>query len=223
MCKQTDARSRQVRRQNSLLESPMLEIMQLARTAAARQSIRADQIQRIGTYAILFGRHLGLNPDELVALKWGAIAQDIGMIGVSEAILHKRMPLKSAERRQFERHTIIGEHSVQPLRMAPLIAPIIRSHHERWDGRGYPDELAGTAIPLGARVVALLNAFVNLTTPRPDGSVPDMPAVLTHLWAGADSRWDPALVDLLTYLLVDASTSEQCLKMKAVKDSCGDI
>lgn len=206
----------QNKRRNDWLESAAHVIVTLARVAAARHTLSDGQIQRPGTYAVWLGSHLGLSPVELAAVNYGAIVQDVGILGVSEAILRKGYPLTLSERQQLERHTIIGEYIVQPLRMAPLIAPIVRSHHERWDGRGYPDGLAGEEIPLGARIVAVVNAFTTLTTPRLGAGSLDISAVRTHLQAGAGNRWDPSIIATLTDLLVSRDEPEQSLKMRAV-------
>ena len=95
-----------------------------------------------------------------------ALLHDVGKVGVDELIIRKGGPLTSAEYRVMQQHTLIGERIVQPLRMAAAVGPIVRHHHERWDGRGYPDGLVRETIPLGARIVAVADAFDAMTTAR---------------------------------------------------------
>jgi putative two-component system response regulator len=91
---------------------------------------------------------------------------DIGKIGVSEAILRKIEPLSDEEFAEVQRHPIIGTQVLQSMRFADLVSPIVRGHHERWEGKGYPDGLAGETIPLGARIVSLIDAYDAMTSDR---------------------------------------------------------
>ncbi|KPV48956.1 hypothetical protein SE17_35300, partial [Kouleothrix aurantiaca] len=109
-------------------------------------------------------------------------------------IIRKGGPLTSAEYQLMQQHPLIGERIVQPLRMAAAVGPIVRHHHERWDGRGYPDGLVREDIPLGARIVAVADAFDAMTTARPYNRVLSMPEAAERLRAGAGMYWDPAVV-----------------------------
>jgi putative two-component system response regulator len=145
-------------------------------------------------YASAIGERLGLPGDELTTLRYGALLHDVGKVGVDEAILRKAGPLTPAEYRMMQQHTIIGEQIVQPLHLAHGVAPIVRHHHERWDGSGYPDRLSNEAIPLGARIVAVADAFDAMTTQRPYNQVISFDEAMTRLCAGVGIYWDARIV-----------------------------
>jgi putative two-component system response regulator len=110
---------------------------------------------------------LGLSDELLVALRRGGSIHDIGKLAVPERILLKPGPLDPEERRIMQQHTIIGERICAPLRSFRNVLPIIRHHHERWDGSGYPDGLKGEAIPLTARILQITDVYDALTTDQP--------------------------------------------------------
>jgi putative two-component system response regulator len=176
------------------LEPTDSTVLALVRAVEAKDAITGGHLQRIANLALLLGDYLGLDKIELTALRYGGLLHDVGKIGVDEAILRKQGPLSEAEYRQMQQHPLIGERIVQPLRLAGQIAPIVRGHHERWDGGGYPDGLAGEAIPRGARIVAVLDTYDVLTAPRPYKQIYSQEAALDILDAGAGSQWDPAIV-----------------------------
>jgi len=145
-------------------------------------------------YARAIGERLGMYGDELTALRYGALLHDVGKIGVDEAIIRKAGPLTPDEYRAMQQHTIVGERIVQPLRLAKEVAPIVRHHHERWDGHGYPDGLADEVIPLGARIVAVADAFDAMTTQRPYNTVISVDEAVGRLCAGVRIYWDAQIV-----------------------------
>ena len=140
------------------------------------------------------GKRIGLNADQMLVLRYGALLHDVGKVGVDELIIRKGGPLTPAEYRVMQQHTLIGERIVQPLRMSPSVGPIVRYHHERWDGRGYPDGLAQESIPLGARIVAVADAFDAMTTTRPYNRAISIDEAAERLRAGAGIYWDPQVV-----------------------------
>jgi hypothetical protein len=113
------------------------------------------------------GARLAMGASELRTLRFAAIFHDIGKIAVPEAILNKRGPLAPAERREIERHTVVGERILSTVDFLKEVLPLIRHEHERWDGRGYPDGLAGEEIPLGSRVILACDAYSAMTSDRP--------------------------------------------------------
>jgi len=175
----------------------------LLRAITARDPMTGNHLQRTGSYTMLLGRQIGLGGIELATLHYGALLHDIGKIGIDDAVLGKVAPLSRAESHQVEQHPLIGERIVQPLQLGSEIAPIVRNHHERWDGQGYPDRLRGAAIPLGARVVAVADAFDSLTAARPGLAPLSTAAALDHLRAGAGKRWDPQLIAALHGCMLD--------------------
>jgi HD-GYP domain-containing protein (c-di-GMP phosphodiesterase class II) len=113
---------------------------------------------------------------------------------VDEAILRKPSALNADEYAQIQQHTLIGEHILGPLCLSAPITAIVRHHHERWDGRGYPDGLVGEDIPLGARIVAVADAFAAMTGTRPYAVRRSAEAALEELEACAGTQFDPDVV-----------------------------
>jgi putative two-component system response regulator len=182
------------KRRNDQLEPAEAVIFALARAVEAKDSYTEGHLQRLADYAVAIGRRLKLNDDEMTALRYGALLHDVGKVGVDELIIRKGGPLTSAEYRVMQQHTLIGERIVQPLRMSAVVGPIVRYHHERWDGRGYPDGLARESIPLCARIVAVADAFDAMTTLRPYNRVLSDEEAAERLRAGAGIYWDPSVV-----------------------------
>jgi len=138
-----------------------------ARMAEARDSHTGDHVARVARNAVLFGRMLGLDTTELRALRRGAVLHDIGKLGIPDAILLKPGKLTTTEWAVMQSHTLIGERLVSGMKHMREAATIIRSHHERWDGGGYPDGLKGEAIPLPARIFQLVDIHDALSFDRP--------------------------------------------------------
>ncbi|RZU47852.1 putative two-component system response regulator [Fluviicoccus keumensis] len=174
-----------------------LLIRRLARAAEYRDTETGNHIVRISHYARLLGRTLGMSPESVDTLFHAAPLHDVGKIGVPDSIMLKHGPLDPAEQEILNQHTtfgadIIGEQQDELLRAARLIA---LSHHEHWDGSGYPHGLKGVAIPLMARIVALADAFDDLTSDRPfHKSIPVAEAV-RRIDQQAGSHFDPGLME----------------------------
>jgi putative two-component system response regulator len=149
------------------LDSAESVILSLALTIEARDHTTEGHCQRLAAYATALGRALGLAEDDLEALERGGVLHDIGKIGVPDAVLLKRGPLSAAEFELIKAHTVIGDRLCGGLRLLRAVRPIVRSHHERLDGSGYPDGLQGDRIPLVAQIVAVADVFDALTTARP--------------------------------------------------------
>lgn len=192
-----------VKRRNDLLEPAENVIFALARTVEARDAYTEGHLQRLARYSVAIGERMGMSPSELTALRYGALLHDVGKIGIDETIIRKAGPLTADEYRVMQQHTLIGERIVAPLRMAAKVAPIVRGHHERWDGSGYPDGLAGETIPLGARVVAVVDAFDAMTTQRPYNHVLSAEEAVGRLLAGAGTSWDPRIVAIFVAWLAE--------------------
>jgi putative two-component system response regulator len=183
-----------IKRRNDQLEQAEAVIFALARAVEAKDAYTEGHLQRLALYSVAIGECMGLSDEELVALRYGALLHDVGKVGVDEMIIRKGGPLTSAEYRVMQQHTLIGERIVQPLRMAAAVGPIVRYHHERWDGRGYPDGLARDSIPLCARIVAVADAFDAMTSARPYNRVLSVDEAAERLRAGAGMHWDPIVV-----------------------------
>ena len=122
---------------------------------------------RLAGYAVSLGRRLRLNAADLEAVRLGSLVHDIGKLAIPASILNKPAALEAHEWEIVRQHPILGERLCAPIRALQPALGIVRHHHERWDGSGYPDHLAGERIPLGARVVQLLDIFDALTSARP--------------------------------------------------------
>ena len=149
------------------LESTEQVIFTLAAAVEAKDPTTGEHLQRMKSYAVRLGQAMKLPQRELMLLRHGAILHDIGKVGVSEHILSKPGPLDEDEWREMRQHPVIGEKICASLRFAAEVGPMIRHHHERWDGTGYVDALAGDEIPFMARVLSVVDSFDAMTSDRP--------------------------------------------------------
>ena len=149
------------------LEHAEAMLLTLGRTVEAKDPYTQGHCERLAAYSVAIGRELGLPQEELTALDRGGTLHDLGKIGIPDAILLKPGGLSEAEWAIMREHPVIGERICLPLRSLQRVLPIIRHHHERWDGSGYPDGLAGEAIPLTARILQVVDIFDALRTARP--------------------------------------------------------
>src|SRR5258707_3826643 len=178
------------------LDSAEQVIFSLAAAVEAKDSLTEKHTQRVGESARHLGSRLGMPEVALDALFRGGIIHDIGKIDVPDSILLKPGPLDPEETIRMRSHVLIGENIVRPLRSASTLLPIIRHHHERFDGRGYPDGLRGREIPRLARIVAVCDAFDALVNDRPYRPRLPVDRALAMLVDGAGHQWDPEVVDL---------------------------
>jgi putative two-component system response regulator len=176
-------------------------IFALASAAEVKDSSTERHLQRMARYAVRLGEHLHLNERQLLLLRQGALLHDIGKIGVSEAVLAKPGALLPEEWTEMRRHPLIGERICAPLKMAADLRPIVRHHHEKWDGSGYVDGLAGEQIPYLARVISVVDAFDAMTTDRIYRRAYPLGEVLTRLRDGSGSQFDPAITSAFVALL----------------------
>jgi len=194
-----------IKRLTDQLEQTESVIFALARAVEAKDSYTKEHILRIANYAERLGRALNLESQEILAIRYGGILHDIGKIGVSEAILRKPGPLTEQEWLEIRKHPIIGESIIQPMRFANKVGPIVRGHHERWDGKGYPDGLKEKAIPLGARIVALVDSYDAMTTDRPYRKALSIKRACGEIEQDAGSKFDPELVPIFLKLLKEGA------------------
>jgi diguanylate cyclase (GGDEF)-like protein/PAS domain S-box-containing protein len=173
----------------------------LAAALEAKDAYTADHARSIVDLAEHAGRRLGVEGRALRDLRFAAALHDIGKLAVPEAILNKPGPLDERERAVMERHTIVGEQILAPVEFLADVARIVRHEHERWDGAGYPDRLAGEAIPLASRIILACDAYHAMTSDRPYRAAMDAAAALEQLRAGAGSQFDPRVVDALLAVL----------------------
>jgi HD-GYP domain-containing protein (c-di-GMP phosphodiesterase class II) len=157
-----------------------------------RDPYTGGHAQRVTDYALLLAEQLKLSETDLHHLRIGAPLHDIGTIGIDDAILRKTSRLTDDEFEQMKRHTVMGAALIRTLPGLDIVLPIVRNHHERWDGQGYPDRLAGDAIPPLARLLAVADTFDAMTTDRPYRSGLSIDQALAQIESGAGSQFDPA-------------------------------
>ncbi len=149
------------------LESAESVILSLALTVEARDPYTVGHCERLAAYAAAVGRALGQGDDDIATLERGGYLHDVGKIGIPDAVLLKTDRLTREEYLQMQAHTTIGERLCGELRTLRPVRAIIRHHHERIDGTGYPDGLRGDSIPLNAQIVSVVDAYDAMTTDRP--------------------------------------------------------
>jgi HD-GYP domain-containing protein (c-di-GMP phosphodiesterase class II) len=160
-----------------------------------REPALHDHLADVGAFAFEVGRHVGLGAEEIDELTRAAELHDIGKAAIPDAILSKPGPLDDAEWGFIRRHTIIGERILAAAPALVPVAKIVRSSHECWDGTGYPDGLSGDAIPLGARIVAVCDAFQAMTSDRSYRRACSASEALAELRRCAGEQFDPAIVE----------------------------
>ena len=184
------------------LETAESVILSLGITVEARDGCTGGHCERMAAYAAAFGSHLGLPPEEVAALYRGGYLHDVGKIGVPDAVLLKPGRLTSDEFAIMKRHTVVGEAVCGNLRSLRLVKSIVRSHHERLDGSGYPDGLRGDTVPLLAQVIGIVDVYDALTTDRPYRERLPVEMAVNELRREAAIGWRNAqLVDSFVELL----------------------
>ena len=148
------------------LDSAEQMVFSIARTVEARDPDTSDHCERLAQLGVRLGRRLGLGEDDLKALRRGGYLHDLGKVGIPDSVLLKPGPLDAGEWETMKRHVEIGVEICSPLRSLRPVLPLIRHHHERFDGSGYPDGLAGADIPLLARVFQIVDVYDALTNDR---------------------------------------------------------
>jgi HD-GYP domain-containing protein (c-di-GMP phosphodiesterase class II) len=184
----------------------------LVDAATPKDHYTADHALQVARLSRLVGMELGLGEEELEGLVHGALLHDLGKIGVADAILEKLGPLTEEEWKVVKRHPEVGARMIEPLESLSGAVPVIRHHHERPDGSGYPDGLQGDEIPLGARIIATVDAYdVMLHRPhRPEryGGPKSSPAeALEELWREAGRQFDVGVVEAMGRVLGDPEAS----------------
>ncbi len=173
----------------------------LARAIQAKDDGGSCHVERVQYYAAALARRLELPDLERQAVEIGALLHDIGKLAVPEHILSKPGPLTPDERKKMEMHAQIGAQIVGAVPFPCPVAPLVHSHHERWDGSGYPSRLRGEQIPIGARILSVVDCFDALTSERPYRPAISKDAALRILEAEAGKAFDPAIVARFSELL----------------------
>jgi ribonuclease P protein subunit RPR2 len=186
--KQERARSQQLR------ESYITTVRALANAVEARDAYTGKHAERVAAYGIEVARALGSVLADDPEIEFGFLLHDIGKVAVPDAILYKPQPLTDAERILMERHPVIGMQILRGVDFLGEAKAVVRSHHERWDGKGYPDGLAQDDIPLAARVFAVADTLDALTTDRPYRPASQLEKARGIIGSLAGTQFDPDVV-----------------------------
>jgi HD-GYP domain-containing protein (c-di-GMP phosphodiesterase class II) len=172
----------------------MSVIVSLTMAIEAKDPYTEGHSVRVAAYSEAIGKQLGLPPAKLDMIHRSCLVHDIGKIAVGENILSKRTELDVSEREKMDMHPLIGESILRPVALLHPLLPGVRSHHEHWDGTGYPDHLKGEEIPIEARIMAVADAFDAMTSQRPYRNPLPEEDALAELKRNAGSHFDPRIV-----------------------------
>ena len=178
-----------------LRESHAATIEALATALEIRAAETEGHSQRVSLYAVAAARHLGIGGEELEQIRWGSLLHDVGKIGVPDAVLLKPGPLLPEEWAQMKMHPELGARLLRHVPMLASALSIVRFHHERFDGGGYPLGLRGTAIPFGARVFAVADALDAMTVDRPYRRGLSWEQARAEIVRGRGTQFDPVVAD----------------------------
>jgi putative two-component system response regulator len=190
-----------LKRLTDQLEHTENVIFMLAQAVEEKDSYTEGHLRRLRSYGEQLAVACGLGYNDVRAVRYGGILHDIGKIGVSEAILRKPGTLNAEEMAEIRRHPDIGARIVLQMRFAREVGPIVLGHHENWDGSGYPNGLRGPDIPVGARIIAIVDAYDAMTTDRPYRKALDMEEAVQRLHRGRGSQFDPDTLDVFLDLV----------------------
>ncbi len=198
------------------LENAEQVIFSLAKAVEAKDKYTEGHCNRLANLAESMGKFLGLPESDIVVLRRGGILHDIGKIAISDQILLKPGPLTSEEFEIIKKHPIIGEEICKPLKTLRPVLPVIRYHHERFNGTGYPEGLSGHQIPLTARIIGLVDCYDSLTTHRPYRMALRHDQAL-EICERETKRglWDPELFKSLKALLEDRRLNRESFLLSA--------
>ena len=190
-------KTEQVRAQLEQIQQTYLEAQEALIVALGfRDTETKGHCRRVREYAIAVGKAMKLPEEEITHLERGALLHDIGKIGIPDRILHKPGSLTDEEFVTIRKHPVIGHQMVQEIKFLAPAAPVVHSHHERYDGSGYPDQLAGEDIPLAARIFAIVDTFDVITSPRPYKEAQPVSEAREEIARSAGSHFDPAIVEV---------------------------
>jgi diguanylate cyclase (GGDEF)-like protein/putative nucleotidyltransferase with HDIG domain len=181
-------------------------IVGLATTLLERDRYTGDHSEEVVRLTVRVARALALNDDEVERVETAALLHDIGKVGVPDSILHKDGPLDDDEWVIMKEHTVIGERILRAIPGLGGVARIVRHEHERWDGKGYPDGISGTTIPMGSRIILACDAYHAMTSDRPYRQAMSHADALRELRKNAGTQFDPQVIEALVGCLYGDAT-----------------
>jgi len=162
-------------------EKALIELREIGRTLDSIVPYRDGHSQRVARYALMIAKEMGFSKEQLVMVEAGALLHDLGKIGIDEAILYKPLPLTKAEKEEIDKHVLRGYHILSGFTDFPEILNGVKTHHEFWDGSGYPEGLEDGQIPLIGRILAVADAYDAMTSKRPYRKVLTKEQAITEL------------------------------------------
>lgn len=177
-----------------LKQAYLASLTALAKAIDLRDPYTGGHVERVTEYALAVGAHLGWHESYLEHLHYGAILHDIGKIHIRKSTLLKTTSLNDDEMEEMKRHPVIGAEMITDIPYLSGAVPIVKYHHEQWDGKGYPEGLSGKDIPEGARIIAVVDAFDAMTTDRPYSSAVSLQEANQELQRCAGEQYDPGVV-----------------------------
>jgi len=203
----------------ALLHLRTIEALALA--IEAKDHTTHDHLQRVQVYAVEIGKELSLQGTELEALRAAAVLHDIGKLAVPEHIISKPGRLTREEFEKMKIHPVVGAEILERVRFPYPVTPIVRAHHERWDGTGYPDGLKGEQIPLGARVLAAVDCLDALATDRQYRRALPLDEAMQKVASESGISFDPQVVEILSRRYVELEALAQAGEVERAKLSTG--
>ena len=183
-------------------------VLTLARAVEDRDHRSSGQAEKVAHWALELGRAAGVSRDEQTLLYKAALLHDVGSVAVPVEVLTKQARLDPNEFNAVKRHPIVGEEILRALPGSDRLLPAVRHHHERIDGAGYPDGVAGDSIPLFARIIAIADAFVAMTSDRAYRPRRSREDAISRLRQGAGKQWDASLVERFLAVIGDSEVRE---------------
>ena len=200
---------------SQLQDTYLMTIEALAAAVEARDPYTHGHTQRVEEYAVIMAKALGCDEAEISALRRASVLHDIGKIGIEDTILRKQGRLDPEEELRMQRHPIIGVDMLKGIDFLDPVLPLVRHHHERWDGNGYPDELRADEIPLGARILAVADALDAMTSDRSYRAARTFEYAKTEILKGSATHFDPEVV---TAFIKSQRAIEELLQRSADDD-----
>lgn len=176
-------------------------ISELAESIRERDRVTYDHCRRVAIYVYRLARFSGWPRAAARELALAGLVHDLGKTWVRNEVLLKPAALSQSEREMIEKHPVTAAQLLWAFDMPDLILDAVLSHHERWDGRGYPERRGGEEIPLGARLLSVADVFDVITTPRPYKAAMSVEAARERILEGAGTSFDPAVAEMFTHLL----------------------
>jgi putative nucleotidyltransferase with HDIG domain len=193
-------------------------VVTLANAIDIRDTYTSSHSQRIAEWAAEIARILGCSAQEIQAIYWGGLLHDIGKIGIPDAILRKSGQLDESEWEIIRKHTILGAQLVSPIKKLADVAPIIECSHERYNGSGYPHGLKGEEIPLGARIIGVVDSYSAMRDERSYKKPVSHEEAIAELRRNSGILFDPQVVQVFLYVLSDINLSKLSLEVPSIKN-----